>query len=77
MIRAEYQGSGKTFAAPHMVKLRYRVLFVCPTNKLTQNNGENGATLNQFLGMTMTNDKTLTKINASEVDVMFLMRFAS
>ena len=70
MIRAEYQGSSKTFAAQHMVKLGYRVLFVCPTNKLTQYNGETGATLNQFFGMSIINDETLTKIDASSFDAI-------
>ena len=48
MIRADLQGSGKTYAAQHMIKLGYRVLFVCPTNKLAQNNGVNGVTINIF-----------------------------
>ena len=48
-IRADLQGSGKTYAAQHMIKLGYRVLFVCPTNKLAQNNGVNGVTINNFL----------------------------
>ena len=48
MIRADLQGSGKTYAAQHMVKLGYRVLFVCPTNKLAQNNGVNGVMINIF-----------------------------
>lgn len=46
MLRAKYHGAGKTFAAQHMIKLGYRALFVCPTNNLSQNNGENGVTLN-------------------------------
>jgi len=70
MIRAEYQGSGKTFVAQHMAKLRYRTLFVCPTNKLTQNNGDNGTTLNKFFGMTITNEEKLTKIDAFDFDVV-------
>jgi len=49
MIRADLQGSGKTYAAQHVIKLGYRVLFVCPTNKLAQNNGVNGVTINIFL----------------------------
>ena len=47
MIRADLQGSGKTYAAQHMIKLGYRV-FVCPTNKLAQNHGVNGVTINIF-----------------------------
>ena len=31
-----------------MIKLGYKVLFVCPTNKLSQNHGINGVTINMF-----------------------------
>ena len=47
MVRAEYAGCGKSYAARYMNRLKYKVLFVCPTNKLTQNNKENGVTLNK------------------------------
>ena len=70
MIRADLQGSGKTYAAQHMIDLGYRVLFVCPTNKLAQNNGVNGATINTFVGMTINNEESLTKIDASQYDVI-------
>jgi len=70
MIRADLQGSGKTYAAQHMIKLGYKVLFVCPTNKLTQNNGVNGVTINKFFGMTINNEESLTKIDASQYDVI-------
>ena len=48
MVRAEYAGCGKSYACKAMEKRGLRVLFVCPTNKLVQNNRENGVTLNQF-----------------------------
>ena len=70
MIRADLQGSGKTYAAQHMIKLGYRVLFVCPTNKLAQNNGVNGVTINKFFGMTINNEESLSKIDASQYDVI-------
>ena len=70
MIRADLQVSGKTYATQHMIKLGYRVLFVCPTNKLAQNNGVNGVTINKFFGMTINNEESLTKIDASQYDVI-------
>ena len=34
MIRAEYAGCGKSYACKAMEERGYKVLFVCPTNKL-------------------------------------------
>ena len=48
MVRAEYVGCGKSFACKAMEHRGHEVLFVCPTNKLVQNNRESGVTLNQF-----------------------------
>ena len=48
IVRADLQGSGKSYAAEQMAKLGYKVLFVCPTNVLTQIHGENGITVNSF-----------------------------
>ena len=39
------------------------MLFVCPTNKLVQNNRENGVTLNQFFGVGMSEDGGVTRIS--------------
>ena len=36
MNRAELPGSGKSYWCEHMMKLGYKVLFVCPTNVLAQ-----------------------------------------
>ena len=41
MVRAEFAGCGKTFACKAMEARGHKVLFVCPTNKLAQNNIEN------------------------------------
>ena len=68
MIRADLQGSGKTYACKHLSELGYKVLFVCPTNKLAQNN--HGITINKFFGMTIDNEETLTKVDASQFDVI-------
>ena len=37
MVRVEYVGCGKSYAARYMNRLKYKVLCVCPTNKSTQN----------------------------------------
>ncbi len=42
MLRAVYTGSGKSFACKAMEQRGHQVLFVCPTNKLVQNNRESG-----------------------------------
>ncbi len=51
MIRAVFAGSGKSFACKAMEQRGHKVLSVCPTNKLVQNNRESGVTLNQFFGV--------------------------
>ena len=51
MIRAVFAGSGKSFACKAMENRGHKVLFVCPTNKLVQNNRDSGVTLNQFLAL--------------------------
>ena len=47
--RADLPGSGKSYACKSMERLGHKVLFVVPTNKLAQNNKDNGVTLNHFL----------------------------
>jgi superfamily II DNA or RNA helicase len=42
MVRADYPGSGKSFACKHMEKRGHKVLFVCPTNKLASNYKKKG-----------------------------------
>ena len=63
MVRAEYAGCGKSYACKAMEKRGLKVLFVCPTNKLVQNNRENGVTLNQFFGVGMSEDGGLTRVS--------------
>ena len=70
MVRAEYAGCGKSYAARYMGKLKHKVLFVCPTNKLTQNNKENGVTLNKFFSIGMTEDSNLARFDDSPYDVI-------
>ena len=72
MVRAEYAGSGKTYACNFMEKLGHKVLFVCPTNKLVQNNEDSGCTLNQFFSVGMTEDETknMKRFDDSSYDVI-------
>ena len=63
MVRAEYAGCGKSYAASHMEKLGHKVLFVCPTNKLAINN--QGVTMNKFFGFGATNDIKMAKFDDS------------
>ena len=51
MVRAEYVGCGKSYACKEMEKRGHKVLFVCPTNRLSQNNKENGVTLHRFFSV--------------------------
>ena len=44
VMGAEFAGCGKSYACKAMEKRGHKVLFVCPTNKLAQNNNENGVT---------------------------------
>ena len=63
MIRAVFAGSGKSFACKAMEDRGHKVLFVCPTNKLVQNNRESGVTLNQFFGVGMSEDGGVTRMS--------------
>ena len=63
MVRAVYAGSGKSYACKAMEQRGHKVLFVCPTNKLVQNNRESGVTLNKFFGVGMSDDGGVTRLN--------------
>jgi hypothetical protein len=63
MIRAVFAGSGKSFACKAMEQRGHKVLFVCPTNKLVQNNRESGVTLNQFFGVGFSEDGGVTRMS--------------
>jgi superfamily II DNA or RNA helicase len=63
MVRAVYAGSGKSYACKAMEQRGHKVLFVCPTNKLVQNNRESGVTLNKFFGIGMSVDGGMTRLN--------------
>ena len=70
MVRAEYAGCGKSYACKEMEKLGHKVLFVCPTNKLAQNNKEHGVTLNKFFSVGMKDNEVIAKFDDSIYDVI-------
>ena len=78
MIRADYAGCGKSYAAGYMEKLGYKVLCVYPTRKLVQDRNkqatskedENGTTLNMFFSVGMTEDTKIGIFDDSEYNVV-------
>ena len=70
MVRADLPGSGKSYACKSMEQLGHKVLFVVPTNKLAQNNKENGVTLNQFFGVGISSEQKMSKFDDSDYDTI-------
>ena len=70
MVRADLPGSGKSYACKSMERLGHKVLFVVPTNKLAQNNKDNGVTLNHFFGVGMSSDQKMAKFDDSDFDTI-------
>jgi len=70
MVKAEYAGCGKSYACKEMEKRGHKVLFVCPTNRLSQNNKENGVTLHRFFSVGTKNDEVIAKFDDSDYDVI-------
>ena len=68
MVRADYAGCGKSFACKAMEARGHKVLFVCPTNKLAQNNLENGVTLHAFFGVGTTDAETNKQVKPTKFD---------
>ena len=48
----------------------HKVLFAVPTNKLAQNNSENGITLNNVFGVGLTEDTKISKFDDSCYDTV-------
>ncbi len=70
MVRADYPGSGKSFACEHMEKRGHKVLFVCPTNKLASNYKDKGVTMNKFFGIGLTEETRHTPFDSSQYDTV-------
>ena len=51
MIRGANPGTGKSYICQKMVDKGYRVIFVCPTNKLLQAFEGEAMTTNKFFGI--------------------------
>ena len=71
MLRAEYAGSGKSYACAYMKSLGYNVLFVSPTNKLSKELNKDhkieAITINKFFGFNADNEtKYMKQFDSSE-----------
>ena len=69
MIRGVYPGTGKSFICQKMVDKGYKVIFVCPTNKLLQEFEGDTLTLNNFFGINF-GDVKLEPFDYSGYDVI-------
>ena len=65
IVRAEYGGSGKSYACAHMAKLGYKVLFVSPTNilckELIKDYNIDAITINKFFGFGVNEENNFVK----------------
>ncbi len=65
MLRAEYAGSGKSYACAYMKSLGYNVLFVSPTNKLSKELNKDhkieAVTINKLFGFNADNETKYMK----------------
>ena len=69
MIRGELPGTGKSYICQKMVDKNYRVMFVCPTNKLLQEFEGEALTINKFFGISF-GDVKLEPFDYSSYDVV-------
>ena len=53
MIRGTVPGTGKSYICKGMAELGYRVVFVCPTNRLLQEFEGEAMTVNKFFGISL------------------------
>ena len=51
MIRGTVPGTGKSYICKRMAELGYKVVFVCPTNRLLQKFEGEAMTVNTFFGI--------------------------
>ena len=69
MIRGLIPGTGKSYICQKMTNKGYKVLFVCPTNRLLQEFEGDAITINKFFGISFGNVK-LEKFDYSGYDVI-------
>ena len=70
MIRAKFAGSGKSYIAKYLSKLGYKVLFVVPTNKLSQDIDDEATTSNKFFSIPVEGGKRLPRFDHSEYNLI-------
>ena len=69
MIRGLVPGTGKSYICQKVVEHDYKVLFVCPTNRLLQEFEGDAMTINKFFGINF-GDVKLEKFDYSGYDVI-------
>ena len=69
MIRGELPGTGQSYICQKMVEKDYKVMFVCPTNKLLQAFEGEALTINEFFGISF-GDVKLVPFDYSYFDVI-------
>ena len=71
IIRAKYPGSGKSFLGQHLNKMGYKVLFVVPHNRLSQEIEGEATTLNMFFSIPVNKGDDLPCFDHSAFNVIF------
>ena len=71
IIRAKYPGSGKSFLGQHLNKMGYKVLFVVPHNRLSQEIEGEATTLNMFFSIPVNKGDDLPCFDHSDYNVIF------
>ena len=69
MIRGLFAGTGKSYICQRMINRNYKVVFVCPTNRLLQEFQGEAMTINKFFGISF-GDAKLEPCDYSEFDVI-------
>jgi hypothetical protein len=71
IVRAEYAGCGKSSSCKSLQDFGYRVLMICPTNKLLRNHSDvESVTLNKFFGYGVDDNVKMKKFDDSPYDVI-------
>ena len=69
MIRGLYAGTGKSYICKRTAELGYKVVFVCPTNRLLQEFEGEAMTVNKFFGISF-GDAELEPFDYRDYDVI-------
>ena len=71
MIRARFPGAGTSFIGQYFQKLGYKVLFVVPHNRLSQEIEGKATTLNMFFRIPLNKGDDLPFFDHSDFNVIF------